>query len=80
MMLKPDNTFELKSTTGSETVQGSYTFNDGTLSFTNAKGTISGATFPMQCRMMATSNGFQLTEAAGGNCNYFRDLNFRKST
>ncbi len=80
MMLKPDNTFEVKSITGGEAVQGSYTFTDGTLNLTNAKGTISGATFPMQCRVVATSNGFQLTEASGGNCNYFRDLNFRKET
>ena len=79
MMLKADNTFELKSNTGTETVQGSYTFTDGTLTFTNAKGDIGGATFPMRCRLAPTSNGFQLLEASGGNCNYFRDLNFRKA-
>ena len=79
MMLKPDNTFELKSNTGTDTVQGSYTFTDGTITFTNAKGDIGGATFPMRCRLVPTSNGFQLVEASGGNCTYFRDLNFRKA-
>ena len=79
MMLKSDNTFELKSNTGTDTVQGSYTFTDGTITFTNAKGDIGGATFPMRCRLMPTSNGFQLVEASGGNCTYFRDLNFRKA-
>lgn len=78
LMLRPDNTFEMRSTQGNQVVQGQYTYNNGVLNFTNPKGDIGGATFPMQCRLQQTQNGFQLTDA-GGNCTYFRDLAFKRS-
>lgn len=78
LMLRPDNTFEMRSTQGNQVVQGQYTYNNGVLNFTNPKGDIGGATFPMQCRLQQTQNGFQLTDASG-NCTYFRDLAFKRS-
>lgn len=77
LLLRPDNTFEMRSTQGNQVVQGKYAYADGVLSFTAPQGDIGGATFPMQCRLTQTANGFQLTDS-GGNCSYFRDLNFRR--
>lgn len=77
LLLKPDNTFEMRATQGNQVVQGQYTYTNGVLSFTNPRGDIGGATFPMQCRLQQSATGFQLTDA-GGNCTYFRDLSFRR--
>lgn len=76
--LRPDNSFEMQSAATKETVTGRYTYNDGVISFTDPKGDIGGAKFPMQCRIVATDGGgFQLTDA-GGSCSYFQDLKFTR--
>lgn len=78
IVLRPDNSFEMQSATTKESVTGQYTYADGVISFTNPKGDIGGAKFPMQCRVVpADSGGFQLTDA-GGNCSYFQDLKFTR--
>jgi hypothetical protein len=76
--LRADNSFEMQSTATKESVTGQYTYSDGVISFTNPKGDIGGAKFPMQCRVVPTdAGGFQLTDA-GGSCSYFQDLKFTR--
>lgn len=77
ILLRADQTFEVRSNSTDQAVEGRYSYHGGVISLTDARGDVGGARFPMRCRLQTTSNGFQLTDA-DGNCDYFRDLNFRR--
>lgn len=66
LTLKQDSTFELISVSDNKQVQGEYNYNSGSgiISFSNPKGEVSGASFPMQCRVAETTGGIQMMEAS----------------
>jgi hypothetical protein len=76
VQLNSDNTFVMGEVEGSRRVEGRYTYQDGVVIFSDPKGDIGPAQFPMRCRVQGTASEFRLAEA-GGTCTRFQDLTFR---
>jgi hypothetical protein len=79
LRLNPDNSFVMAETAGKRRVEGSYTFEDGVVTFSEAKGDTGPQQFPMRCRLQAAeqSGGFRLTDQVG--CNRFGEFTFTPS-
>lgn len=76
IQLNPDSTFVMNEVEGNRRVEGRYAYQDGTMTFSDPKGDIGPAQFPMRCRVQGTASEFRLAEAEG-TCTRFKDLTFR---
>jgi hypothetical protein len=76
VQLNPDNTFFMNEVEGSRRVEGRYTYQDGIVTFSDPKGDIGPAQFPMRCRLQGAASEFRLAEAEG-SCTRFKDLTFK---
>ena len=79
LRLNSDNSFVMAETAGKRRVEGRYTFEDGVVTFSEAKGDTGPQQFPMRCRLQAAeqSGGFRLSDQAG--CNRFSEFTFTPS-
>lgn len=77
LQLNPDNTFVMNEVDGSRKVEGRYAFENGIVTFSDPKGDIGPATFPMRCRFeTAGTSDFRLADNDGA-CTRFKDLTFK---
>jgi hypothetical protein len=64
LTLSPDGSFDMESRNGQE-VRGRYTLENDQLVFSDASGTVGGASFPMRCPISRTESGFSIGDAEG---------------
>lgn len=77
LQLNPDNTFVMNEVDGNRKVEGRYAFESGIVTFSDPKGDIGPATFPMRCRFeTAGTSDFRLADNDGA-CTRFKDLTFK---
>lgn len=79
LQLNADRSFVMDEVKGERRVEGRYTFQDGVLTFSDARGDIGPEQFPMRCRFQPSgADAFRLGEE-GGSCGRFKDLTFKAS-
>ena len=76
LRLDPSGSFEMRENEGNRRVEGRYAVQDGVVTFSDPKGDIGGATFPMRCRFEGTASEFKLGDV-GNSCVRLKDLSFK---
>lgn len=77
LQLNRDNSFVMNEVSGNRKVEGRYAFENGIVTFSDPKGDIGQAQFPMRCRLETVgSSEFRLADA-GGACTPFKDMTFK---
>ncbi len=76
LQLNQDRTFHLRASQGGGKVEGTYTLQDGVLTFAEPRGAIGGVEFPMRCRVAQAGETLQLA-SIGDSCKPLNGLLFR---
>ena len=75
----PDGAFRISETAGSRKVDGRYSYADGTLTLSDAKGDTGGVEFPMRCRLDPAVPGFRLSPTED-SCKVFNEVQFEPAS
>jgi hypothetical protein len=80
IQLYPDNSFVMNEVEGDRKVEGRYAYQDGIVTFSEPKGDIGPAQFPMRCRLQPGATGeFRFAENEG-SCTRLKDLTFKPAS
>ncbi|MCB5175840.1 MULTISPECIES: hypothetical protein [Microvirga] len=79
LTLNPGGNFEMTQNQGSGQVSGQYSMANGVVTFQNPTGDVSGASFPMRCRLVESGEGFTL-ESVENSCQTLDGQTFRPAS